>query len=116
MMVHLGATRLVILAGRWAIKLPRPWPWRLFLFGLLANMQEREFARAGWPELCPLAWSVPGGFLLVMHAARPLTNDEWERLDPVMWRDQPNYYVPVEAKRDSFGVFRGRIVAVDYGS
>ena len=117
----MGATRAVILVGRWAVKLPRPTSWRLFLSGLLANMQEREFARTGWPELCPVLFSLPGGWLVVMPRAEPLTDGEWELLDIMgtrdKWPDRGDYVVPVEMKRDSFGwLQRLGIVAVDYGS
>ena len=100
----MGATRAVILVGRWAVKLPRPTSWRLFLSGLLANMQEREFARTGWPELCPVLFSLPGGWLVVMPRAEPLTDGEWELLDIMgtreKWPDRGDYVVPVEMKRE----------------
>ncbi len=111
----LGATRAVLLVGRVAIKAPRMSTWRTFLNGLLANMQEREFARTGWPELCPVVFSVPGGWLLVMRRAEPLSDAEWYTVHPE-WGDREEYAVPVEIKRDSFGVLDGRIVAIDYGT
>jgi hypothetical protein len=113
MKIALGATRLVLLTRRWAIKFPRPTGWRLFLGGLLANMQEREFARTGWPELCPVRWSIPGGWLLVMPFAEPLDDLQWSALQQTRHEDSR---VPVEMKQDSFGVLRGAVVAVDYGS
>jgi hypothetical protein len=93
---------------------------------------------------------MPGGLLVVMPRARPLTSAEWASIDyrgfvtrgdgyveenfdnlARDWRQgdpgQPLYslvggdaepasgLVPVEYKRDSFGVLDGRIVAVDYG-
>jgi hypothetical protein len=116
-----GATRFVVLTRRWAIKLPRLVSWRLFLCGLLANMQEREFSRTGWPELCPVLFSLPGGWLVVMPRAEPLEDGEWALLDIMgtreQWADRGEYVVPVEMKRDSFGWLPDRgIVAVDYGS
>lgn len=117
-----GVTRIVILIGRWAIKLPRfGHGWRLGLRGLLCNMQERQFAATGWPELCPVVWAAPGGFLLIMRRARELTREEWFAFNPKTFHD---YYengelvrsIPVEEKMDSFGMLDGRIVAIDYGS
>lgn len=110
-----GATRAVLLTKRYAFKVPRLVSWRLFLSGLLANMQEREFARAGWPELCPVLFSLPGGWLVVMPRAAPLTDLEWAQID-MRWPERADYVVPVEMKRDSFGRLLSRIVAVDYGS
>lgn len=114
---RMGCTRIVFLIGAWAVKVPNVcYGWRLFLIGLLANMQERTFSKAGWPELCPVLWSIPGGWLVVMPRARPLTDDEFLALDYDAFTDKPEYVVPVEDKADSFGWLGDRIVALDYGS
>ena len=152
-----GAFRTVFITRRYVFKLPgrwrwddRGWWWEFLLRGLLSNMQEREFAQEDWPELCPVRFSIPGGFLVVMPRARPLTSAEWASIDYRAfvtrgdgyveenfdnlahgWRqgepgqpldslvggdaEPPSGLVPVEYKRDSFGVLEGRIVAVDYG-
>jgi hypothetical protein len=113
-------------------------------------MQERAFSKTGWPELCPVKFYIPGGFLVVMPYARPLTFEEWRAFNyrdfvsrgdselaslfdhyaPNWRRDeawQPLHHlergeaapggglVPALYFRDSFGVFEGRIVAIDYG-
>lgn len=111
-----GTTRRVMLIGRHAYKFPSIASWPLFLYGLLANMQEVQFSKAGWPELCPVVWSVPGGLLVVMRRATPLTAEEWAALDVDRWSVTEDYTVPVEDKRDSFGTLDGRLVAVDYGN
>lgn len=112
-----GATRLVLLTKRYAFKVPRVVSWRLFLCGLLANMQEREFSRADWPELCPVLFSLPGGWLVVMPRCEPLNDAQWDQTEAWMAKDSDrDYVVPVELKRDSFGMLGSRIVAVDYGS
>lgn len=112
-----GCTRLVILIGPWAIKLPRfGYGWRLGLTGLLCNMAEVRAWTMRAPELCPIVAHVPGGFALVMRRARPLTEAEWTAFDFDRFCDPGPYVVPAERKRDSFGVLDGRIVAVDYGS
>lgn len=111
-----GATRNVFLTKRYAIKLPRWSEWRLFLQGLLANMQERVFWTTEWPELCPVVWSLSGGWIVVMARAKELTRNEWNEFDAEQWRDREEYTIPVENKRDSFGWFQGRIVAIDYGT
>lgn len=115
-----GVTRFVILTRRYAVKIPRFWHygefrWKMFLYGLLGNMQEREFSKTGWPELCPVRFSVPGGWLLVMIRCEPLdrelTDAEFE-----VFAHHEDHLIPVENKADSFGILGGRIVAVDYGS
>lgn len=113
-----GVTREVFLTKRYAIKIPKiRYGWKMFLEGLLANMQEREFSATGWPELCPVVFALPGGWLVVMRRAESLTDAEFRSIDPDSWGVTSDYRVPVEAKkRSSFGKIDGRIVAVDYGS
>lgn len=124
-----GVTRECFLIGTWAVKLPSLYDWRNFLQGVLANMQEREMATLRTPELCPILFSTPGGWLVVMRRARALSDAEWTRFraqfgpdrhprDPVKPWINPaqDYFVPVEMKRDSFGILDGMIVAVDYGN
>lgn len=86
--------------------------------GLLANLQERSFSAAGWPELCPVIWAFPGGWLLIMRRARQLTMKEFDSLIYSEWikGDSNDYIIPVEEKLDSFGMLDGKIVAVDYGN
>lgn len=112
-----GVTRRVLLVGAYALKVPTVTEWRLFLLGLLANMQEALFGRMNRPELCPVLWSIPGGFLVVMRRARVLTDEEFDALDLERWvvRDE-TFTVPAEIKSDSFGYLDGRLVAVDYGN
>jgi hypothetical protein len=118
MRVAHGTTRTTILFKRWAFKFPSIVEWRLFLHGLLANMQEAQFSKCGWSELCPVTFAIPGGFLTVMRRARILTREEWLALTDQQKQDlieHPNYVIPAELKADSFGWLDGRIVAVDYG-
>lgn len=121
--IRTGCTRIVVLLGSYAIKVPITTDgWRAFLKGLLANMQEVSFARTGWPELCPVLFSLPGGWLLVMPRVREMTDEEFHSLDYGEWikagRDLKagEWVVPVEAKSNSFGFFEGHIVAIDYGN
>ena len=112
-----GITREVFLTRRYAIKIPKLiYGWHKFLCGLLANMQEATFARAGWPELCPVVFSIPGGWLVVMRRAKPLSDAEWEAFDAPAFCETADYLIPAEFKQDSFGMLDGRIVAVDYGN
>jgi hypothetical protein len=121
-MIRYGTTRTVFLIGRLAIKIPSFVEWRLFLHGLLANLQERTFSRAGWPQLCPVRWCCPGGWFLVMSRAEPLTRQEFDALDYAEWikggesLERGDWVLPVENKLDSFGWLDGKLVAVDYGT
>ena len=114
-----GAMREVFLVGRWAIKLPKlTSDWRQFLRGLLSNMEEREFSAKGYPEFCPVVFSLPCGWLVVMRRAEPLTDEflaGFDRLQFIM-PDDGRLFPEVEPKDDSFGMLDGRVVIVDYGS
>jgi len=115
-----GATRTVLLIGNVAIKVPRlfSWAacWRNFLLGLIANMQEAEWGRTGYPEFCPVLFSIPGGFMVVMRRADPLTQEQYDAIDFEAFAKKPDYYVFVEPKIENMGLLDGRVVAVDYGN
>lgn len=114
--VRSGCSRTVLLVGGLALKVPTlRYGWRPFLRGLLCNMNEMDWRRNNDPRLCPIVWAAPGGWLLVMRRARELTPAEWVRFDRQAFDRSGDYAVPAEAKPDSFGVYAGRIVAVDYG-
>lgn len=115
--VKTGVTRHVILTRRFAFKIPAFWHWRSFLWGLLANMQERDFWTAKWPELAPVLFADPWGFLVVMPRVRVMTDAEFEVFDYYVFTHRGDgSIVPAEAKSDSFGWMNGRVVAIDYGS
>lgn len=117
MRIAWGTTRTVFLIGKSAIKVPSFVEWRLFLLGLLANMQERKFWTTKDARLCPVRFGVPGGWFIVMSRARPLTRDEWYVFDVERFRDTgEGMVVPSESKMDSYGILDNRIVAVDYGN
>jgi len=140
MKVMYGCTRIVILTKKYAIKIPQfKFQWNHFLLGLLANIQEAHFSKVrNEDRVCPVLFHVWGGFLLVMPKCVKITRDEFFKLDsrrfwPIQegdhWKyteksffpgeyvDNDNIYnIPVENKEDSFGWYKNRIVAIDYGS
>lgn len=112
-----GATRNVFLVGRWALKIPRFIEWRLFLHGLLANMQEKTFSGCDvFPDLCPVLWALPGGFLVCMQRATPVPRTWWEDTSIDEWLSSRGLSAICEGKLDCFGMLRGKVVVVDYGS
>src|ERR1051325_9135184 len=98
MLKRYGTHRTVYLIGKYAIKRPVFVEWRLFLLGLLANMQEARFSKMGWPELCPVVFSVPGGFLNVMRRTEPLEYEAFMRFNFEKFVERPDYCVPAEDK------------------
>jgi hypothetical protein len=123
MKFRIGSSRCVIVAYKYALKVPVVWSWRRFLYGLLANLQEVRFSRMKTRVLCPVLFYLPGGFLNIMPKCVPVmdNSDDEEFNDALnyIWRmsdeDGVDYRNIVEPKASSLGKLDGRIVAVDYG-
>lgn len=110
---HLGATRFVVCIGKVAIKLPRPLPWRNFLQGFLANLQEREFSRLKHPYLAKVLYSDPMGFLLVMERA----DTDVSSLLAYSFLDRcRKQNLPVDPVPSNVGKVNGKLKLIDYGS
>ena len=110
--VKSGMTRNVLLIWKYAIKIPTFRSWKLFLRGLLANMQENEFSGV-WPELCPVVFSVPGGVCSVMIRAEPISEKQFD----LEFEKIPEHIVIIaESKSQNYGYLNGKLVAIDYGS
>lgn len=105
--VRHGYSRTVLLLHRWAIKLPRLGAgWRPFLWGLLSNMAERDvWHRTRDPGLCPILFSLPGGFGVVMPRATDVGSEAPDYLAGLTGYDH---------KPSSYGRLNGRVVALDY--
>ena len=121
--VESGCFRRVFLFWGLAVKVPQTYSWRNFLTGLLTNMSERRIWRK-WPaelrgRLCPVLFSDPLGFVVIMPRLRLLSYEELGHAFP----SRKAFYgavrseglaIPVERKADSWGWFKGRVVAIDY--
>ena len=105
-----GRNRWVLLTRRWALKFPTLADWRSFLFGLLNNMNEADWAG---PGRCPVKWRAPGGFLIVMPRAEIMTDEQFASFDAPGFCER--HQVNAEHKPDSFGFLDGEVVAVDFG-
>lgn len=119
-----GCSRKVFLIGKYAIKVPQfSYEWRHFLWGLLGNMQERHFSEMKDERMCPVLFCSWGGWLLIMPRCKKLTEEEFEKLDSDYFDSEYDHKigdftkcrVPVENKIDSFGWYKNKIVAIDYG-
>lgn len=98
-----GETRWCLLVGGLAFKFPNPRSWGRFINGLLNNIF--EISQQHQPGVAPILWSAPGGFLIVMPRCE---NPE----GLVAFLGYPHW---VECKPSSFGVYQGKVVAVDWG-
>jgi len=110
-----GMTREVFLIGKYAFKIPSFRSYKLFLLGILGNMQEHQFYSIMKDErMCPVLFASPLKLLIIMPRCieSNLSQKELTKMS------ETNYWfsVPVEFKPCSFGYYKGKLVAVDYGS
>lgn len=117
-----GTTRCVILIGDYAFKLPiikfSTYCWRLFLTGLIANMNENMFGTKSFPQVAKVLFYIPGGFLTVMERTEPVPENLWnDRVRQEVFSRGFELSVDLtENKISSFGINKkGVIVAIDYG-
>ncbi len=124
-----GCTRIVILTDNYAFKLPNFLDgWRLFLKGLLANMNEVIFSQMKLKRLCPVVLHFPLGFLVVMPKVRIMSPEEFKKFDfssiginsseelHKLTISEANIFLDVESKYNSFGWLGNKLVCIDYGN
>lgn len=117
MIILKGSTRWTFLVGRYAIKIPSCHSYKNFLWGLLGNIQEKSLSTLKSKKLCPVLFSIPGGFLSIYPKALRLSDDQFNSIDFEEWTEnkEEGFKIPIENKICSFGILNGNIVAVDYG-
>src|SRR4051812_30431953 len=66
---------------------------------------EGDLGKRGWPELCPVVYALPGGWLVVMQRATPLGDEQAKSFDPlaILSRDE----IPAAPKGCSVGMIDG---------
>lgn len=114
--VRCGITRTVVLAGRWAVKVPslrggsygpRSVLWSLTA-GIQANLSEREWS--GTPGTCPVRWSLLG-LVNVYRRCVPVPDGADVDYDSTGW---PYDTDRMDRKPDNVGYLDGRLVWLDY--
>ncbi|GEP06865.1 hypothetical protein [Methylobacterium oxalidis] len=114
-----GSTRVVVVAGDFAFKIARSAEHRA------CNLFEERIWSEATPErkemLCPVVQSLFDGWVLVMRAARPLSDEE--AATHLAADTYPDWdYVPggedepFEYKASDWGMLDGRLVALDYSA
>lgn len=117
-----GATRIVLLIGPWAIKVPVIHRgWRPGMFGIVANIREHDAYRAircpgahwhqHWPHLMPVLWCW-GGLVLVMRRGEPVPVDRASR-----WIKAHSHWAQEfcgDLKPCNLVVYRGMVRLCDY--
>lgn len=107
-----GITREVIILGNLIFKLPSIRSYRLFLTGLLCNLQERLW----WNQtkdsrLCPVLFSDCFGLLVIMPKVVTYSENFSGKINYNNFNG-----LPLEQKPTNFGIYNNKYVLIDYGS
>lgn len=81
MKVKKGARRWVFITEKYAFKIPSLSSFEAFIEGLMHNISENSFAELELPELCPIVFRIPGGFLNIMPKCKCGTWPGWDKKD-----------------------------------
>lgn len=112
-----GITRIVFVFNRFVIKIPNfIYQHNHFLHGCLANWNERRYTKM-WNScnidfknrIAPSIFCTWFGLIQIQKKCLPLERDLTE--------EEKMYFKPLcgtDIKKDNFGVYKGRIVCVDY--
>jgi hypothetical protein len=103
-----SVTRWVILGKKRVYKFPALWSWKLFLIGLLANMQEADFWTMKDERLCPVLFHIWGGWLVVMPRVEVCHG---KKINFKQFKG-----LPTDQKSCNVGIYNNREVLIDYGS
>lgn len=102
-----GITREVFIFKGLVFKVPSFRSYKLFLTGLLANLQEIYWWKNTKDKrLCPVLFSLPFGLLIVMPYSKPIKKVNYNRFNGL----------PLDPHISNFGKYKNRIVLIDYGS
>lgn len=113
-----GSSRIVLLVGQYAVKLPRVSSLYRVAQGVRCNRAEVEaWTQRIYPNLCPLLWSSPGSLVVVMPRARIMSDSEFDAwFESDEWPHFVDQDTPCELKSADAGFLPdGRRVMVDYG-
>jgi hypothetical protein len=118
----LGATRRVFIFKTFVIKVPNTQEYKLFLHGILANLQEKVFSQMNRPDLARVKFCDKLGLFLIMERAEVLDiiNLDWlkfkEDLEERYKDDEMKELMLSDAKPCNWGYIDGELVKIDYGN
>ena len=111
-----GTNRIVLLIGKQAIKIPNIVNGHLlFLYGCYSNYNERSFCKKFKciPELynkvCPSLFCSWFGLLEIQYRCIPISSISEVELNRLSC-------INGESKPSNYGIFKGKIVCVDYAN
>jgi hypothetical protein len=125
MRIELGVTRRVFIFNKFVVKIPSTKEYKLFLNGILANLQEKQ--RSGQhPDLASVLWCDPLGLFLFMEKADAVGYPGW--FEDEMWGpfqemlaekykdDDLKEFLLSDPKPSNWGYIGDKLVKIDYGN
>lgn len=115
-----GATRTVYIFKNVVIKIPTTKEYRLFLRGLLANIQEGTFSKTH-KDLANVLYHNKLGLFLIMERADVISNNiDWKDFENVLiekYKDDPmKEFLLSDFKPSNWGYVKKNLVKIDYGN
>lgn len=119
-----GVTRKVFIFSKFVVKIPNFKELRLFLSGILANLQEKQWSGIH-PDLARVLFCSWFGLVLVMEKAevcaeRMGEDESWgpfiEMLEERYKDDEFKEFILSDGKPYNWGYIGNRLVKIDYGS
>lgn len=115
MELKVGSSRVVVLVGKYAVKFPRAYSEKSFLYGMYCNVSERKYCvqmrrLSMYSDLvAPSLFCVFGGFVQIQLKCEPLDRElsieEREKFQDVSGGD---------LKSSNFGLLNDKVVCLDY--
>lgn len=124
MNIKLGATRKVFIFNNIVIKTPNMKEYRLFINGILSNLQEKEFSKIGRKDLAKVIFCDKLGLFLIMKKLNEVdVNINWiefrNKLEEIYQNEDDNMkqFMLSDMKPSNWGYDEnGMLVKIDYGN
>ena len=122
MNIKLGSTRRVFVFRNFVIKIPNTQEYKLFLNGILSNLQEKLFSKMNRLDLAKVKYCDRFGLILIMEKAKEFdyNNLNWlefkNTLEEKYKNDDMKEFMLSDAKPTNWGIINGELVKIDYGS
>lgn len=114
-----GATRIVFIFKKFVIKIPNVREYKLFLYGILSNLQEKTFSKMKREDLAHVYFCSPFGLFLIMQRAEVTSDMNERRFIRMIYKkykdDDLRCFMIADCKPDNWGYINGNLVKVDYG-
>lgn len=116
-----GSTRIVFVFKNIVIKIPSFVEYKLFLYGLLANIQECTFSKINRKDLGKIYFVSKFGFINIMKRYKVLGWDDWEyikkEIEKTYEKDDMKDFMLSDLKPQNWGVDEyGRYIKIDFGN